>query len=598
MIQFLASANPESVRFAIDLMVILASSALLAAAFQRFRLESIPGFLIAGILVGPHVFGIVQDSPRIEQISEIAIILLMFGIGLHLDMASIRRGMVSMLAIGVVSTLAFVGVAWVVLRLLGTPAAPALLLAMAGSISSTAVFVRVVTARKELRAIHGRVGLGISIAQDIITVAMLAMVPVVSRAVTGAAVTSGGAAGGLPNWVEFLAAAAKGLGGVTVMLAAGHYVLPRLLHLVVKAGSGELMLVVSASVALMAAVGTKVLGFSPEMGALLAGLLLASTPYRYQLSGMLAPLRDLLMAIFFTSVGLAVDPQLLLSHAGTIIAAVIGVMAVKTVLITLTTWAAGASAPASLLTGVYLGNAGEFTIVILGASAAAGGLNATQESLGVTVVIISLIASSLVIAPAHRLVPRTKSLPLSKLFRVKGLTDAPAPDGHHTEIAGHAIIAGFGPVGRALADRFDILGISYVVVELNTTTVERQAARGRMVVYGDITNPEVLESAGVHRADAVILTFPDDAAMLRACEAVRALAPTAFIAARTNYLSGSFRAQQLGADHVTVEEIATARAMEKEVLAKIQQRIDDRVRAQAERARAEEATGHASSEPA
>ncbi len=568
----LAATDAASLGFAIDLMVIFASAALVAALFQRFRLESIPGFLIAGVLVGPHVLGLVQDSPRIEQISGLAVILLMFGIGLHLDVGSIRRGMVHFLGIGIVSTLAFVVLAWIGLRVVGVSGPVALLLAMAASISSTAVFVRVVSSRKEMRAVHGRTGLGVSIAQDVLSVAILALVPVVARGATG---TVEGTTDGstLPGWLEFLAAAGKGLGGVMVMLAVGRFVLPRLLHLVAKAGSGELMLVVSASVALVAAVGTKVLGFSPEMGAFLAGLLLASTPYRYQLSGLLSPLRDLLMAIFFTAVGLAVDPTLMLDHFWVVMGGVAAVMIVKTGLISVTAWAGGVSAPSALLTGVYLGNAGEFTIVILGAAAAAGGVSAGEQSLGVTVVILSLIATSFVIGPSHAVAALLKRVPICGLFSGEGL-NAPVPTivTDHSAVSGHVIIAGFGPVGRSLADRFDLLGMSYVVVELNSKTVERQAARGRRVVYGDVTNPEVLESAGIHRADAVILTFPDDEVMLRACAAVRALAPSAFVAARANFLSASFRAQQMGADHVTVEEIATAQAMEREVLAKLVKR--------------------------
>jgi CPA2 family monovalent cation:H+ antiporter-2 len=130
----------------------------------------------------------------------------------------------------------------------------------------------------------------------------------------------------------------------------------------------------------------------------------------------------------------------------------------------------------------------------------------------------------------------------------------------------HVIIAGFGPVGRALADRFAIQHVHFTVVELNASTVKRQSLLGRKVVYGDITNREVLEQAGIHHADAIILTIPDDEATLRACHAIRELAPHVFIAARTNFLSGKFTAMALGADVVTVEEVATAQTMEREVL--------------------------------
>jgi monovalent cation:H+ antiporter-2, CPA2 family len=128
------------------------------------------------------------------------------------------------------------------------------------------------------------------------------------------------------------------------------------------------------------------------------------------------------------------------------------------------------------------------------------------------------------------------------------------------------VIAGFGPVGRALADRLSLRRVEFTVIELNPRTVERHLAFGRKFVYGDVTNPEVLEQAGIEHADAVIITIPDEETTLRAVRAVRAMAPETFLAVRTNFLSGKFIALQLGANLVTVEEVATAQAMEREVL--------------------------------
>lgn len=134
------------------------------------------------------------------------------------------------------------------------------------------------------------------------------------------------------------------------------------------------------------------------------------------------------------------------------------------------------------------------------------------------------------------------------------------------------IIAGFGPVGRTLADRFATRGIDVTVIELNPRTVQRQASLGRRIVYGDVTNPEVLESAGLREADAVIVTIPDEDSMFRAVTQVRSQAPDVFLAVRVGFLSSAFRAQTLGADHATVEEVATAMTMEREVLAQLDRR--------------------------
>lgn len=587
---------------AADLLVILGTAAVVATLFARFKLESIPGFLLAGALVGPGALGLVSDSPRIEQIADLAVVLLMFGIGLHLDITAIRRGMANILGIGVASTLVVILAGWVIGMLLGLSPPVSLMVAMALSMSSTAVFVRVVQARREVRAAHSRVGLGVSIVQDLGAVVMLAVLPDVAR--WAGALPPAESAGPLdalfetlPGVLEVVARALVGLGGVLLMVLTGKYVLPRIMQEVVKAGSGELVLIASGAIAFTAAVGTRTLGFSAEMGAFLAGFLLASTPYRYQLSGQLAPMRDILMAIFFTAVGLKVSIHTLW-HDWWIVALGVGsVMLVKTAAISVAGWALGMTASSAVLAGAYLCNAGEFGLVLLGAASRTGGLPPRVEGDAISIIILSLVICPLLAGFARRGADRVTAWRMAPWLRGSALVDAP-PAGASADAtptddpastlgadsAGtavrpsadgkprHVIIAGFGPVGRALADRLAVMGTPFAVVELNPTTVQRQAHLGRAVIYGDITNPDVLEQAGLGRADAVLLTIPDDQATFRACKAIRALAPDVFIAARTNFLSGKFVAMQLGADVVTVEEVATAVQMEREVLVELARR--------------------------
>lgn len=577
----------------LDLLVILALATFVATIFKRFKFDSIPGFLIAGAIAGPKALGLVQSVDSVTQISSLATILLMFTIGLHLDVSMVRRGMVHILGIGTVSTLAVILVFWPLAMLLGLGAPGALVVAMGISMSSTAIFVRVVSARRETASSHGRVGLGIAIVQDIAAVIALALIPPLAK---WAGAPSQGIlpdpeapVGTLPSWIEFVARGFLGLGGVGAMILVGKYLLPRIIREVTKVGSAELLLVMAGAVALGAAIGTAALGFSPEMGAFLAGLLLAATPYRYQLSGQLNPIRDLLMVVFFTTVGLSLDPNVLAAHWLEILAGLVLIVVLKTLVVATTSWLGGMSAPGGFLAGVYLGNAGEFTLVVLAAGTAAGAVSADQQGTVIAIVIACLIVSPSLMAPAHRWALAFQRLPTSPFVHTPELKDAPKQEalasGHARR---HIILAGFGPVARALADRFDIRKIHYTVIEMNPTTVAKQTTIGRAVVFGDVTNREVLESAGIHHAEGIILTVPDDETVLRACQAIREIAPDIFIAARTSYLSQAFRASQLGADHVTVEEIATAVAMEREVMAKLEAR---------ERKRRAGAEGHAEHPP-
>lgn len=577
----LALAAAGTTAVALDLLVVLTLAAVVATIFKRLRLDSIPGFLIAGALAGPQALGLVRSPESVEQISSLATILLMFNIGLHLDVGSIRRGMVPILLIGVGSTLAVSVAGWALGLALGLTAPVALVIALGMAMSSTAVLVRVVGDRREYASVHARVGLGLSIVQDIAAVVVMALLPVVAKWAGANSAPDG--ATGLPHWAEFVARGALGFGGVASMILIGRYLLPTVIREVTRIGSSELLLVFSGAVALGAAIGTAALGFSPEMGAFLAGFLLAATPYRYQLAGQLAPLRDLLMVVFFTVVGLSVVPRALVDHWLAVLIGVGGLLVVKTAIIAFFAWLGGVTAPSALVTGVYLGNAGEFTLVVLSAAAGAGIIAPETRGIAISVVTASLVISPALMRPAHGWSAMLAGVRLSPLPRSRHLGELrEGPDwGGAGEPSGHVIIAGFGPVGRALADRFDVRKVPYVVVELNPTTVAKQTTIGRRIVYGDVTSPEVLESAGVHRADAVVLTIPDEDAVLRACQSIRRLAPGAFIAARTNYLSQAFRAAQLGADHVTIEEVVTAQVMEREVLAKLEARAKAPGRVQA-----------------
>ncbi len=567
----------------LDLMVLLGIAAIVAWLFQRLRLEAIPGYLIAGVAIGPHALNLIGGEASIDQISSIAVTLLMFGIGLQLDLNVIRRGMVHILAIGVISTILFILACWGLMVAAGVPTPVALLGAFALSASSTAVMVRIVQARREASAVHARVGLGVSIVQDLGCVLFLSMVPVLAgwhgvRALE--ADSSGSWFASLPKWLEVAARAGIAAGGVVMLVVVGKKLLPRVLDSVAAVGSSELMLIVSAAIALVAAVFTSAIGLSAEMGAFLAGFMLAATPYRFQISGLVGPIRDMLMAVFFVAVGLKVDPMVVVQDWWVIGLATLMVVGLKVVFIGGTGWALGMTAGSALVGSVYLANAGEFSLVLLSAAENAGLVTQTEMGDTIAVCVLTLVATPLLAGPAHALAQRLGRVPQACLFRGdQVLSDSAAGAARSSgEASGasaegksppHAIIAGFGPVGRALADRFEVLGVPYVVVELNPRTVTRQGKLGRAVVYGDITNPEVLESAGLPRAMAVLLTIPDDETILRACRVVKLMAPEVFIAARTSFLSGSFAAMQLGADVVTVEEVATAAAMERDVLARL-----------------------------
>ncbi len=590
-----ATEAGETGGIAIDLLVLLSTAGLVATLGRRLRVGTVAGYLIAGALIGPHALGFVQQTERTESIAHLATILLMFTIGLHLDLSGLRGGLMPALSVGVVSTFAVALVGWPIVMAFGVPAPGALAIAMALSMSSTAVVLRTLEQRRELHGLRGRLVFAVLLVQDMLALVFMALMPSLSAWATagaggGAIAGDAGAGPGGQEWFPAL----RAIGGMIVLIGLGRLVFPKLLNEAARGASSEVLLVLSAALALGAAVFTAWLGFSPELGAFLAGFLLAGTPFRYQLAGQLAPLRDLFLAVFFTAVGLQLPLGAIASDWWMIPVGVAATIAIKTLVIGGSAWAAGATGGVAIYSGVALAQGGEFSLVLLN-QAGPHGVRVVDEGQfahTVAVVVISLMITPALLEVARWLAEKlagVRPAPWIKAsaLRVDGPASSPteegSPDGTETApesepavgpaaLHGRAIVAGFGPVGRAVADVLGRRGLSLTIIELNPRTIRRQVGLGRRMVYGDASNTEVLESAGIREADAVILTMPDEEATLQACRVIRGLRPDVFIAARANVLSKALQAMQLGADHVVVEELAAAEAMAAQVLQKVEQR--------------------------
>ena len=561
----LAAAGNSQVM--LDLLLILSAAATVSLICRRLKIAAIAGYLIAGAVFGPNAFGLIDDSASVASISQIAIVLLMFGIGLHLDRSDLKAGLAPILAIGALSTILTTAIGTPIAKLFGMHWPAALTVATAVAMSSTAVVLRMLQQKRELRQAHGRISFGALIVQDMGVVIILAGMPVVAG---WAQAAQGLEAAPTEETMSIAALCAKAgitIGVMALVIVAGITLLPKLLAEAARDSTNELLLVLSAALGLGTAVLTAYLDLSPELGAFLAGFLLAGTPFRFQLSGMIGPMRDLFMAVFFTAVGLQLNMGAIGPIWWVILIAFVLVALLKFITIGGSAWLLGAPPAVAIATGVTLAQAGEFTLVIMGFATAAGiftGLEIVPSAM-LAVEFLSLLTTPPLMATARRLGSSAVGWPQAPWFKRASFARS-SQDTAATDQQRRVVIAGCGPVGRSLAEKFLKRGVELSVIELNRKTVEKQMGLGRRIVYGDATNPEVLESAGVSTADAIVLTIPDDDAMLRACKVIRNMNKSAFIAARTNYLSKAFLARELGANHVTVEELATAEAMAEQVL--------------------------------
>ena len=581
-----------------DLLIVLGAAALISVLLRRLRLGAIPGYLIVGAIIGslPGDFSLIKDFANVDQISGIAIILLMFTIGLHLDLDSIRTGMASILLVGLISTIACALALWPVGMAFGLSAPAALVLAMALAMSSTAVSIGLLQQRKEMHLVHGRLCIGVAIVQDLLAIPVLALMPAIALW-AGAHPTTSPVSEALsddstPHVLRVIADGCIAVGGIVAMLAFAKYLLPKILREASWGGNTEGLLVTSAGAALTAAVLTGYLGFGPALGAFLAGFMLSATPFRFQLSGQLSPMRDLFMAVFFTSVGIKLDLGVVAPYWWVVILAVALTMGLKALIISFTTWASGTTAPVAALVGLILCQAGEFSLVVLDEAQKKGIVNSDTNCVIIALVVISLVLTTPAADWAKKISPRLAHIRPARWITnptlrehhgpADGAADAPIHEGtsadNTTTHVPHGlsrklalrdrpvIIAGFGVVGRNLAEHFAARKIPYHIVDLNSATVVKQNKLGHRTIFGDIANPDVLESAGIHEAEAVVLTIPDDVATLRACQAIRAIRGDVYIAVRTSYLSRAIAALEVGADHVTIEEVVTAQDMARQVV--------------------------------
>lgn len=581
----LASAEALPAQFR-DLVVMLAAASVVAVILQRLKLATIPAYLITGALIGPGALGIVNDPDSVSTISNLAIVLLLFGIGLHMDLSSLARDARFLACATVLSTVLAIAGLWPVSMLLVPSPAGALVVAGAFAISSTVVVLRVLQERHELGHPEGKLAFSVLVLQDLIAVGMMLLLPGLARMTGSAQVQAGPPRGAIELVLEVTASVALVIAGIAGIVAIGRYALPPLLRQAARSRSSEVLMVLSTAAALGSAALTQQLIENPAVGAFLAGFLLSNTPFRHQISGQVASIRDLFGAVFFTAVGMQVSLGVVADNVVTVFGAAVLVLTVKGALMGLAFWLTGATGNVAMRAGVALSQAGEFSVLLLAAAAQPSAAIISPDAVGicVAVVVISLIATPALVQASARLNARLPRLPAPRWAKHITGTARARPEAEPsargaTPIEGQttmrAIIAGYGLVGRAVSEELKSMNVASTIIELNPGTFRKQLEMGREIVFGDASNPDVLETAGIHHSDILVLTIPDGETVLRACKLAKQMRPGIIVVVRSNFVGHGVIAAGLGADGVVVEEMATAREMERAVKILVGQRRED-----------------------
>ncbi|HSG08620.1 MAG TPA: cation:proton antiporter [Longimicrobiales bacterium] len=535
-----------------DIVILLGVSLGVLYLSHWVRLPPIVGFLLTGVLLGPHGLAVIQNVHEVEQLAEIGVILVLFAIGLEFSLADLLRMRRSVLLGGSIQLFGVLGLVFAGLVVTGVDAREALFLGMIGSLSSTAVVLRVLQQRAEIDAPHGRTALAVLVYQDLMIVPMMLLIPVLS-----------GEGGGLGT--ALLGFAVKAALVLVLVWVLARLVVPRLLAGVVATRSRDMFLVAVVTICLLVAWAGAEAGLSLALGAFLAGLIVSESEYSHQALSDILPFRDLFASFFFVSIGMLLDVRVVLAAPLTVAALVLGVLVLKGLAAGAAATALGLSLRTAVLAGLALSQVGEFSFILAGSGMAQGLMSEGSYQWFLVAAVASIALTPFLIAVGPRLADAAERLPISSRLKAGALpeTATPAAEG----LTDHLLLVGFGVNGSNVARAARVGGIPFVAIEMNPTLVREQRALGVDIHYGDASQAPVLEHAGVAHARVAVVAISDAAATRRIVALVRTLNPSCQIVTRTRYLREVEPLQAAGANIVIPEELETSLEIVARVLA-------------------------------
>ncbi|MBU0656819.1 MAG: cation:proton antiporter [Gammaproteobacteria bacterium] len=488
------------------ILLLLVLSVGAVAAFRKFNLPPILGYLLVGALTGPYALEWVKENEDFAFMGEVGVVFLLFAIGLEFSVQQFMAMRRTILGLGgmqvILSTLGGLGV----LVFFGMAWKGALIAAGAMAMSSTAIVVKQLTDQAEMRARHGQLALGILLFQDIAVVPFLVMIPVLS-----------GENAASKTVLEILLNVGAAGALFVLMLVIGHYTLRPLFHYISRAQSTELFNITILLVALTAAWVTASLGLSLALGAFLAGMLLSETEYKHQIETEIRPFRDILMGIFFITVGAKLNVAVLPELWQPILLLVLGLTVGKTLLVAILARACSADNGTALRTGMVLAQGGEFGFALLALALSNGMLTANESQTVLAAIIISMALSPVIIRHNDTL---TRKLLADSYLRQR-YKDAHDFSLEVRDVENHVIICGYRRMGQGLARLLDSQGIPFIALDLDPLIVKETSDAGDPVWFADATRPEILIAAGLYRARMVIITVIDIEVAKHITEAAR-----------------------------------------------------------------------------
>lgn len=528
--------------FLLNILIVLGLSVLVIFLGQKFRVPGIVGFIITGMLAGPYGLGLIQDQEIIQFLSEIGVIFLLFSIGMQFSFRTLFQMKKIVLLGGAIQVGVTVLVAAALVYWIGFPLHSAIFLGFLVCHTSTTITLRVFQDRGEVDSPQSRTTLGISLFQDLMSVPMILILP----ALSGQEIQPG----------QYAITLETALVAVFVlMLVLLFYLLPRLMDTITRTRSQELFLLTILFVCLAITWITSSIGLSLALGAFLAGLLLAETPYFHQAFATILPFRDIFTSFFFISIGMLLNAHILMNNPLLILGLIAGAILLKSVIAGFSSLALHQSLRTSVLAGIALSNIGEFSFVLILAGQEFAFLSEFTTQVFLTVAVWTMAISPFLINASPRIADRFCGLPLPHKLKVGSepeMVSAPIA------LTDHLIIVGYGPNGRNLARVAGMEGIPYIIIDMNPDTVAEERKKGQPIFFGDAANPSILSHAGIEGARILAIVTNDPFSSRTITAMARKMNPGIYILIRTRFLRDIDQLREIGADEVIVDEFESS----------------------------------------
>jgi CPA2 family monovalent cation:H+ antiporter-2 len=515
-------------------LLLLGASVMAVIVFRRFNLPPVLGYLFVGSLIGPHALNLMSDISRMQHLAEFGVVFLMFSIGLEFSLPKLYAMKRIVFGLGLLQVAVSMVVITTLIMVFGVQWQLGIALGGVFAMSSTAVLTKLLTERMQLDSAHGREIMGVLLFQDLAVVPLLVVIPALTQPPEKLAMLLG-------------IALLKAVVVLALILVFGQKLMRKWFHFVARAKSSEVFVLNVLLITLGLATLTELAGLSLALGAFVAGMLISETEYRLQVEEDIKPFRDVLMGLFFVTIGVKLDMQILIGLWWQVLLALAALLAIKGLIVGLLSWRLGSTPGNAIRSALWLCAGGEFGFVLLGEITR---MPKNIEQIALTVLVLSMLAAPFIVHYSERIVMRFSAN--EWLLRSMQLTQI-AASSMGTEK--HAIVCGFGRSGQYLARMLEQEGIHYIALDLDPDRVREAAGAGETVVFGDASRKEALMAAGLMRASIVIVTVSDTALAEKILNHIKGLRPELPVVVRTLDERDMERLTKAGAAEVVPEAL-------------------------------------------